>query len=50
MIKNNRYQVDAITTQEEWIGITYRNDKDHAAQKIKKLHDSGVYQTPLWKK
>jgi hypothetical protein len=32
-----------IPTNEEWIGITYQEDKQKAIAQLKKLHDSGIY-------
>lgn len=43
MIEAGIYQISVIPTNEEWIGITYQEDKQKAAEQIKKLHDSGVY-------
>ncbi|OAZ03764.1 NDP-sugar synthase [Flavobacterium succinicans] len=43
MIEASIYQISVIPTNEEWIGITYQEDKQKAAEQIKKLHDSGVY-------
>jgi NDP-sugar pyrophosphorylase family protein len=47
MIEAGIYQISVIPTNEEWIGITYQEDKQKAAEQIKKLHDSGVYSEKL---
>lgn len=49
MIEAGIYQISVIPTNEEWIGITYQEDKQKAAEQIKKLHNLGVYSEELWK-
>jgi NDP-sugar pyrophosphorylase family protein len=43
MIKAGIYKISVIPTNEEWIGITYQEDKQKAIAQLKKLHDSGIY-------
>jgi NDP-sugar pyrophosphorylase family protein len=43
MIKNKIIVVDVLITNEEWIGITYQNDKDLAKERLQKLKDLGIY-------
>ncbi len=43
MIKAGIYKISVIPTNEEWIGITYQDDKQKAIAQLKKLHDSGIY-------
>lgn len=49
MIKNNIIKVEVLKTNEEWIGITYKTDKDLAEVKLQKLHDQGIYKNEVWK-
>ncbi|PWA11630.1 nucleotidyltransferase family protein [Flavobacterium laiguense] len=49
MIKNNIITVAVLKTNEEWIGITYKTDKDLAEVKLQKLHDQGIYKNEVWK-
>ena len=49
MIEADIYQISVIPTNEEWIGVTYQEDKQKAMEQLKKLHDSGVYSEELWK-
>lgn len=49
MIKKNIIKVEVIKTDEEWIGITYKTDKNLAEEKIQKLHEQGIYKNKLWK-
>lgn len=43
MIEAGVYQISVISTNEEWIGVTYQEDKQKAMKQLKKLHDLGVY-------
>nr|WP_315175181.1 sugar phosphate nucleotidyltransferase [uncultured Flavobacterium sp.] len=49
MIEADIYQISVIPTNEEWIGVTYQEDKQKAMEQLKKLHDLGVYSEELWK-
>ena len=43
MINKKLMQVKVIPTNEEWIGVTYQEDKEIAISQLKKLHDLGLY-------
>jgi NDP-sugar pyrophosphorylase family protein len=43
MITEKLIQVKVIPTNEEWIGITYQQDKEIAIGQLKKLHDLELY-------
>lgn len=45
-IKNNVF-VD--TTNENWFGVTYKDDSKVVRNKIKKLVENNIYPSPLWK-
>jgi NDP-sugar pyrophosphorylase family protein len=47
MIKKENYKIKIITTNEEWIGVTYQEDKHLAKQLLKKLHLEGKYNASL---
>ncbi len=47
MTKKEIYQVKIIPTDETWIGITYQEDKEIAAELLQKLHLDGTYKTVL---
>ncbi|TRX32026.1 nucleotidyltransferase [Flavobacterium sp. ZT3R18] len=49
MIKNNIVTVEVLKTNEEWIGITYKTDKELAEVRLQKLHDQGIYKNEVWK-
>jgi len=44
MIKKGLYSIDVMITDEEWLGITYKEDKELAMKKLNQLHVSGVYE------
>jgi hypothetical protein len=47
MTKKGIYQVKVIPTDETWIGITYQEDKEIAAELLQKLNLDGTYKTVL---
>lgn len=49
MIKNNIVKVEVLKTNEEWIGITYKSDKELAEVRLQKLHNQGIYKNEAWK-
>lgn len=49
MIKKKIVKVSILKTNEEWIGITYKSDKELAKVRLQKLHDKGVYNNLVWK-
>lgn len=49
MIEAGIYQISVIPTNEEWIGVTYQEDKQKAIEQLQKLNYSGVYSEELWK-
>lgn len=40
--------VRIFSTQDQWFGITYREDKSHVAEQIRKLVNQGIYPENLW--
>ncbi len=49
MIKENRGRIKVLETTAKWFGVTYKDDKASAIQKINELVESGVYPNNLWK-
>ena len=39
--------VEVLSTDAVWFGVTYREDKEYVAAELQKLHDSGVYPAVL---
>jgi len=49
LIKEKKVTMKVLTTNEKWMGITYKKDKQDVAGKIKTMTDNNVYPRPLWK-
>ncbi len=47
-IKNNGKKVRILESTDKWLGVTYREDKEHVVEEIKKLIEKGEYQNDLW--
>ena len=41
--------VRVLETDEQWYGVTYKEDMDSVKAAIGKMRDSGFYPTKLWK-
>jgi len=48
MINSGNATVKMLPTEDSWFGVTYRKDRDVAAQCIRKLTDKGLYPEKLW--
>ena len=40
-------QVEVLSTDAVWFGVTYKEDKDYVAAELRKLHESGIYPAAL---
>ncbi|MBQ9348502.1 MAG: hypothetical protein IJT94_14400 [Oscillibacter sp.] len=43
-----RLSVSVLRSDAVWFGMTYREDRDHVAAELRRLHDQGVYPASLW--
>ena len=48
LIQQGQARVKLLPTQDQWFGVTYKEDKQAVADSFKKLIDSGVYRSPLF--
>lgn len=48
MISQKILTTSVLNTNSQWLGITYKEDKDFVAGELKKLHDRGVYPMMLY--
>ena len=48
MIVSNKMEVEVIPTNDNWFGVTYKQDKQMAIDAINKHIASGVYPNKLW--
>lgn len=48
MMTNGLIDINVITSQSEWFGVTYYEDKAEAVKTLQRLTDEEQYPTPLW--
>jgi len=48
LIQNNQAKVSVIKTNAEWMGVTYKEDKETVVEKIKLLKEKEIYPDRLW--
>jgi choline kinase len=48
LIRGEGINVRAFPVSDSWFGVTYREDKPVVEAALKKLHEAGVYPTPIW--
>lgn len=49
LIQTKEIQVKLIPTESEWIGVTYKEDREYVIQKMNEEIERGKYQKNLWK-
>ena len=49
MINDGSKKVKVLTSDADWFGVTYKEDKPFVVKRINDLVESGVYPSPLWK-
>ncbi len=50
LITSKTKVVDVVSCDEEWFGVTYKEDKPFVQERIQALIDKGVYPADLWAK
>jgi len=48
LINSNSIDLKVLKSEDKWFGITYKEDRPIALEKIRKLIDLGVYPNDLW--
>lgn len=48
LIQRNETNVEVIKTDAEWMGVTYKEDKEMVVEKVASLVSAGVYPSSLW--
>ena len=48
MMHQEGLQVDMLSTDAKWFGVTYKEDKAYVQDELKKMHESGVYPERLF--
>ena len=49
LLVKNIISIDAIGSESEWFGVTYKEDKENSVEKLKIYSEKGFYPIPLWK-
>ena len=48
LIKDEKCSVKVMASEDEWFGVTYREDKPYVVEKIQEMKDAGIYPDNLW--
>ena len=48
LLTKNIISIDAIDSDSEWFGVTYREDKENSVDRLNSYSKKGIYPTPLW--
>ncbi|MCL2112061.1 MAG: sugar phosphate nucleotidyltransferase [Clostridiales bacterium] len=48
LLKAGKASVKVLPTDERWIGVTYKEDKEHVIAAVRAMKDSGLYPEALW--
>jgi len=48
LIDNNEATVKVLTSNDQWFGVTYQEDKEVTIEKVKQLVEKGVYPNNIW--
>lgn len=49
LIKTNRVKLHVLSSEDQWYGVTYQEDKSMVVDAFQALTTGGTYPTPLWK-
>ncbi len=49
LMKENKSDILVLSSDSDWFGVTYKEDKPFVIERLKKLIDDGVYPESLWK-
>lgn len=48
LIKDEKCSIKVMASEDEWFGVTYREDKPYVVEKIQEMKDAGIYPDNLW--
>ena len=48
LLTKNIISIDAIDSDSEWFGVTYKEDKENSVYRLNSYSKRGIYPTPLW--
>ncbi|MEL6252317.1 MAG: hypothetical protein AAFR87_09940 [Bacteroidota bacterium] len=49
MIESGEGKLKMLSSEAQWFGVTYREDKEHVMAQIANLIKAGIYPKNLWK-
>lgn len=49
LIDEKRARVKVLPTQDQWFGVTYRDDRPRVQEEVRALIEKGIYPRDLWK-
>lgn len=49
LLQEEKATVKVLTSADQWFGVTYKEDKPHVVESIKRLKEAGEYPEFLWK-
>ena len=49
LVTEGKADVAILTSEDKWFGVTYKEDKEHVVNAVRKLKEDGVYPKELWK-
>ena len=48
LLSKNIISIDAIDSDSEWFGVTYKEDKENSVERLNSYSKEGIYPAPLW--
>ena len=48
LLAKNIISINAIDSDSEWFGVTYKEDKENSVEKLSLYSKEGIYPIPLW--
>ncbi|MBR3764473.1 MAG: NTP transferase domain-containing protein [Clostridia bacterium] len=48
MLQKDTATVRVLTCRDRWYGVTYQDDKPQVRAALQRMHDDGLYPTPIW--
>ena len=48
LMKEDGMEIDVLSTDAVWFGVTYQEDKPHVQAELKKMHENGTYPAKLF--
>jgi dTDP-glucose pyrophosphorylase len=49
LIETDEAEVKVLSSDSNWFGVTYKEDKPHVVAKLNEMIDNGLYPRDLWK-